>query len=135
MSSGRWSLSNLFFSIDYKQFMDLSTEFKAACEDAFGTPCSLEVLSPDIAEITKRDWDRAKYVDIKIVPQDKSKAPDYAFAGIEFKGKLRRTATYYIQGEKDAGFTREQIISRHRQSMSIGNGYADHVIKCSVPPP
>ena len=39
----RWSISNLFRSVTHKQFIDYTTQFQQAAEQAFGTPCSLEI--------------------------------------------------------------------------------------------
>lgn len=39
----RWSISNLFRSVTHKQFIDYTTQFQQAAENAFGTSCSLEI--------------------------------------------------------------------------------------------
>ena len=39
----RWSISNLFRSVTHKQFIDYTTQFQQAAEQAFGTPCSLDI--------------------------------------------------------------------------------------------
>lgn len=39
----RWSLSNIFRKLNFTQFTDLSTEFKNAAEQIFGTECAVDI--------------------------------------------------------------------------------------------
>ena len=43
----RWSISNLFRSVTHKQFIDYTTQFQQAAQNAFGTPCSLKIKVMD----------------------------------------------------------------------------------------
>jgi hypothetical protein len=56
-------------------------------------------------------FDKAVYVEVVIAPVDKSAAPNYAFAHVEFKGSRRRQATFYIQpdGEDSASGLRKKF--------------------------
>ena len=56
-------------------------------------------------------FDKAVYVEVVIAPVDKSAAPNYAFAHLEFKGSRRRQATFYIQpdGEDSASGLRKKF--------------------------
>lgn len=56
-------------------------------------------------------FDKAVYVEVVIAPVDKSAAPNYAFAHVEFKGSRRRQATFYIQpaGEESVSVLRKKF--------------------------
>jgi len=86
------------------QFNDEATFFK--CEN-------VSLFSPQI-------FDAAVYIEVVLRPQEKSSAPDYAFAHIEFKGRRPRQATYYLQpGDAEV---LNALKAAHR-SQRIGDGY------------
>jgi hypothetical protein len=41
----RWSLNNIVLPVSHKQFVDLTTQFKKAAEDSFGTECKLNIIA------------------------------------------------------------------------------------------
>lgn len=65
-------------------------------------------------------FDRAVYIEVIIAPVDKSAAPNYAFAHVEFKGSRRRQATFYIQpdGEDAVSCLRKKF-----RFQIFGDGY------------
>ncbi len=125
----RWSLSNHFFKMSHRQFVQLTTQFYQAAEEAFGTKCYLEIetlkrpktyttfVDPHVeAEINEKNglptfkgrfahdltpqmWHAAGHVEVFIRPINKERAPQHAFAHIEFKGIRPRQATFYMQPE------------------------------------
>lgn len=71
-------------------------------------------------EMTKDIWDQAGYVEVILHPKNEKAAPSYAFAHVEFKGELRRTASFYIQ--PDGVDARDRMISQNRR-MWPGEGW------------
>ena len=72
-----------------------------------------ECVSPERA-------DGAVYIEVIIAPVDKSAAPNYAFAHVEFKGSRPRQATFYIQpdGEDSVSCLRKKF-----RFQIFGDGY------------
>jgi hypothetical protein len=79
----------------------------------FRETSELSVFSSEI-------FDRAVYIEVIIAPVDKSAAPNYAFAHVEFKGSRRRQATFYIQpdGEDAVSCLRKKF-----RFQIFGDGY------------
>jgi hypothetical protein len=56
--SNRWSLGNLSLPISWRQFTDLTTQFKVVAEEAFGTTCKLDVRLLSRPEVYITFYDR-----------------------------------------------------------------------------
>ncbi len=92
---------------------------------------NLLASATSLDEITEDVWDKAGYVEVILHPKDKASAPNYAFAHAEFKGELRRTASFYIQ--PDGGDARDRMISENRR-MYAGEGWGGNGIRSGAIP-
>ncbi|MFA5591950.1 MAG: hypothetical protein WC989_01370 [Micavibrio sp.] len=152
----RFSLSNRFFAVSYREFQNYcadfqvavgyvaATPFKAvaagysipkeyttiyddslndACESINAQARQFEGILP--SDITEEMWRDAKYVDVLIKPLDEEAAPRSAFAHMEFKGHLDRTATFYVQPDDALAGVKELMLGRYPDKIA-GDGYADH---------
>lgn len=76
----------------------------------------------DLSEVTAALWDKAGYVEMVVHPKDETQAPQAAFGHAEFKGRLRRQATFYMQGGDHCEDAAAEMIRQNR-GKSVGDGY------------
>lgn len=79
------------------------------------------IKTGNIDDVTKEHWNAAAYAEVTVRPVDKDQAPDYAFAHAEFKGRLPRQATFYIQGGENTHNAKLSFLVN--MSGRIGDGY------------
>jgi hypothetical protein len=88
-----------------------------------------EILKTDnFDDISAEIWQQARYAKIVVRPVNENDAPSHAFATAEFKGRLARTATFYMQG----GDKTEQAMADLRQShrlMRASDGYESNGVQ------
>lgn len=75
-----------------------------------------------LTDITKEQWEAARYAEINVSPADRSQAPENAFGHAEFKGILSKTATFYMQGGDKTEKAAAQMADNHKW-MLVGDGF------------
>jgi hypothetical protein len=85
----------------------------------------------NLSELTADIWKKSKYVGIKILPVDESKAPAFAFAHVEFKGIRSRQATFYIQSgdDKRQSTVKKEVLAKRPFLSYVGDGYNSNGIQ------
>lgn len=152
--AARLSLANKFFRISHPQFISIAQDFRIASEWAFGTGSIFRIHvydnpktetafcddairakldfendkkysgTYDLDGITPEVWAKAGYVEVILKPDNKEKAPSYAFSLAEFLGNRPRHATFYIQ-PGECGEALKHLKNRYR-TMIAGSGWASH---------
>jgi hypothetical protein len=147
-----WSLSNFLLPISYRQFVDLTTQFKKAAEHSCGAECKLQFCVLNIPKkyteykeadiqrnaagtnkaytffkpgemIGRNLWKKAAYVAVFVIPPADSKA--YVIGSVEFKGCRPKQATFCILSD-DEGAKRE-ILMQNR-GKRVGDGVLSNYI-------
>ena len=72
----------------------------------------------DLANVTQAVFASAAYIEVSYIPLDKTLAPGY-FGHLEFKGRRRRQATFYLQPGDSAAIN--SLKNGHRLQL-FGNG-------------
>jgi hypothetical protein len=75
----------------------------------------------ELSAVSAEIFNKAVYVEVVIAPVDKSAAPNYAFAHVEFKGSRPRQATFYMQPESE--LVAEGLRKKFRFQI-FGDGYS-----------
>jgi len=78
-------------------------------------------------------WKNSAYVGLTFRPVDEEKAPSSAFATLEFKGRLPKSAIYYVQGPADE--TCEALlgtIAANNSGLQKGDGFDSNTFRSAT---
>lgn len=74
----------------------------------------------ELSTVSAEIFDKAVYIEVIIAPVDKSAAPNYAFAHVEFKGSRPRQATFYMQPDGEDSVS---VLRKKFRFQIFGDGY------------